>query len=452
MSKRGRLRSVVGIGVVALLIRLLFGLVVIDTMPLMSDAVSYDTEAKELLRSFLGTDPFYWPPGLPALLAGWYSIFGTGVDIARGFMIVISTANVVLVYELACQLLENERIARWAGGIMAVYPPSVMMTSQVVSQPVEMTALLAATIFLLFGVRRRHWGWFLGVGGAFGVGGLVRPSLLSVVLFLMILLAVKLYWAARRREQFPVQLILGAGLGLLVLGSMLTPVAVYNHAHGGGWTLSTNNRYNLLLGNNPHTPLYKTSHLASRSLEELPKDVRTYLRTVKQESRASRTATLQKVGMYVLENPGTTLLRTLNRIRAFWGFDYVASRRFQIAYELGWWALVGLLSLEAGGYLAVMILVLLGLVEGREKLDWGMGLVGGLVIGYQIPYWIAFSAGTYHFTVVGLLVPFAALGATVLLDWIHGKRDLRGPRKAKILVGVLLLLQIEYAYFIYGHM
>lgn len=446
---KSRLRYVVSLAGVSFALRLLFGLGVVDAMPLMSDAASYDEAAKGMLRVFPGEEAYYWPPGLPALLAGWYWVFGTGVDVARCFSVVISTTNVVLVYELARQELSNEQTARWAGWIMAFYPPSIMMTSQVVSQPVEMTALLAAILLLLFGLRRKKWGWVAGTGVAFGVGVLVRPSLLSVVFLLLILLAVRLYRKIRNRLEVAVQPIVGVGVGLLLLGGMLAPAVVHNHAHGRGWTLSTNNQYNLLLGNNPHTPLYKTNHLASRPLEELSTDARAYLRSVT-EKGASGQSVLREVGAYVWKHPGTTLLRTLNRIRAFWGFDYVASRRIQIAYSLGWGPLVGLLSLEAGGYVIVMLLVLIGLVEGWSQLGWETTIIGGVVVGYQIPYWIAFSSGTYHFTLVGLLVPIAALGVRTLTDWIQGRRAFRSTAWLALLIGAFLLLQAEYAYFLYA--
>ncbi len=437
------------LGGIALCIRLVFALGLVGDMPLMSDAGSYDAVARELLRSFPGTEPYYWPPGLPYLLALWYGTFGTGVWTARLFAITVSTANVLLVERLA-RLVVGERGARWAGWMMVFYPPSIMMTSQVVSQPVEMTALLTAVICILKGLRQEWWPWLAGAGAALGVGVLTRPSLLSLVAMGGAGGSVALYRALRCSTERSVRTLLyGGGVGLLLLGAIVGPVLSYNASRGGGATIATSSRYNLYLGNNPHTPLYKTNHLASRSPGELPLEVQESLDSFRRKDNP-QTAMLGAVAQFVAAHPGETLLRTLNRIREFWGFDYVTSRRIQINYNLGMGPLLGLLALEAGGYAAMMLLVLVGLLEGGWR-SFETKRIGLLILGYQLPYWIAFSAGTYHYTVVALLVPFAGAGGTVLWDVWHGRRVLQSKKYLYATIGVFLLMQLEYAYFTYAY-
>lgn len=430
-------------------VRGVFALGVVADMPLMADAQAYHNAARQMLRAFPGTEPYYWPPGLPYLLALWYLPVGAQVWAARLFAVIVSTVNVALIDGLARRILSEEGPARWAGWMAAVYPPSVLMTSQVVSQPLELTFLLAATLALLRGLRTDRWTWLAGAGLALGAGVLVRPSLLSVVAVLGGGAVVLAYRAVQGMAAVSGRTAVGGALaGSLAVLAVLAPIAAHNHAQGAGWTLSTNNAYNLFLGNNPHTPLYKTNHLASRSGKALPPEVRADLRSF-DRSESPQAVMMAEVVRFVREHPGETLLRTTNRMREFWGFDYVASRRIQIAYDLGLGGLFGLLMLEAGGYVVLMLLVLAGLVEGRIWRRRETALVGLLMAGYQIPYWVAFSAGTYHFTAVGLLVPLAAAGAAALDEVRRDRRTLRAPRTLAVAAGLFLLLQVEYAYFTY---
>jgi hypothetical protein len=71
-----------------------------------------------------------------------------------------------------------------------------------------------------------------------------------------------------------------------------------------------------------------------------------------------------------------------------------------------------------------------------------------LTLAYQVPYMVAFSAGTYHFPVVWLLMPLASAGLSYLYPFDREKwRALHGRRWIWVVVLVLLLVQIEYAYW-----
>jgi len=65
---------------------------------------------------------------------------------------------------------------------------------------------------------------------------------------------------------------------------------------------------------------------------------------------------------YIRERPDIFLLRTVNRIRAFWGFDDNAS--ITVRGGLPQWGKTGFvlcLAAEAGGYCLTMLLVICGL-------------------------------------------------------------------------------------------
>jgi 4-amino-4-deoxy-L-arabinose transferase-like glycosyltransferase len=447
-NKVWRLFALIG---VALGLRLLFGLEIVGSMPLMSDAASYSGEAEALLQSFPGEEPYYWPPGLPYLLAVMYSLFGKSIVTARMLAIGISKANVFLADRLAHAVLTENRVARLAGWIMAVYPPSILMTSQTLSQPLEMTAVLAAAICAVEGMRSKQWIWGLGAGAALGFGVLVRSSLVSVVAGMAatgLVLSLRRFSFLNRGTSSVLRkaTLVGLAAACVVCG----PVLLHNYSTGGGMTVSTNNHRNLFLGNNPFTPIYKTNHLASTPRAELPDRARAYLRSF-ENAPDPRQSMVTETLTYISRHPLETIVRTTSRIRQFWGFDYVTSRRIQVVYDLGMPAFLGVLLLEAGGYVLVVCLALTGLTEPTRYRVGALLLIGLLVFFYQVPYWIAFSSGTYHYTVIGLLVPLAAAGATRWISWWNREEPLPSGRLLVALFTGFALLQLEYAYFLYAY-
>ena len=69
-----------------------------------------------------------------------------------------------------------------------------------------------------------------------------------------------------------------------------------------------------------------------------------------------------------------------------------------------------------------------------------------MVLGYAFPYVLSFSNGTYHFPVMFLLMPIAALGMRMLIS-SQGRQSLKQSFAFWIGAIVLLSIQFEYAYF-----
>jgi hypothetical protein len=104
-----------------------------------------------------------------------------------------------------------------------------------------------------------------------------------------------------------------------------------------------------------------------------------------------------------------------------------------------------LLALEGGSYLAVATLALVSLFAHR-----GIGDPGGrnwllaLALVYELPYALAFSGGTYHFPVMPLVVPIAAVAlARPLEAW----RRVRRGRATWAALAAFAALQGQYAYY-----
>jgi hypothetical protein len=439
-----------------LLARVLVAFGLLGGMPLYSDARSYADEAASLLAHFPPDKAFYWPPGNGLVLAAGRLAFGwLGGDLfaIRLTVLILSLLIVFYVFILSARLC-GPRIGLLAGLLAALYPPSVMLAGQSYSHHLAALCLLGVAYSGVRGVLERDTGaagrvlHLALIGLWLGLGTLTRPSMLSIGPVLPGFALWRLYAGGRARLA-----LLGGGLVAALLSvAWLAPVVLHNARLGAGYTISTNNERNFFLGNNPYTHHYKTSHLGQRHLSQLPPDVRAYL--MEMYKRPNARAEMKREALaFIKAHPMLTAQRTLSRIRSYWGFDYIAARVIQGYLGVGTAKLLPLLAVEAGGYIALMLLALLGICclsggIGRAP----AGFLLGLVVWYQVPYMIAFSGGTYHFPGVWLLMPFAGLALGALLDpdparragWIGAARRSRWLWAAWI---VFLLVQVEYAFY-----
>ncbi|KXK57362.1 MAG: glycosyltransferase family 39 protein [Candidatus Kapabacteria bacterium] len=431
---------------------MLIAFVLFADMPLRSDAAGYSKQAIAMSANFPGTEPFYWPPALPSILAAAYTLFGQSLAVARVTNILLLVLMVYGVILVATQATNDERKGRIAGWMAALYPASFLMAGQTYSQHLTAVGLLFAAYWLMLAYRRGALVWYLLAGIALGVAAVTRASPMSLLPALAIVAAVA-YWRLRD-QQTPAaiatrkSLMPGAALFLVGTGLLVMPAMYHNVQHGAGWSISTKDESNVLVGNCKYTHHYKTSHLASDDFALMEPEVREYLIRMR-ELPDARNAMMREAVNYVIDHPGITAWRTLSRIRAFWGFDYMLSREIQNQYQLSNLQLLVPLSLEAGGYVIVMIGVLLGLFFARDQFaSPALPLLLVMAISYQVPYMLAFAAGTYHFPVVFLLLPIACVG----WGWALQSWRMRWPQIAQrrwfwAAVALFALVQIEYGYW-----
>ncbi len=436
---------------IAALLRIIFVFGFLGAMPLTADPLSYAQEALEFLKEFPPHRYFFWPPGNSLLIALFYKIFGAGLAAPRILTILLGSLTTVLTAILSLQVFKNERTAKIAGLIAAVYPSSLIMSGQTTStQPVLFIMLVTAILCFSAFKEFRFWK-ILFMGIILGFGCLIRPSTLSVV---GILVAAGIIYLFKNRADIArfKNWIWGIPVGIAVIAAIVFPVMQHNAQYNAGWTISTNNELNFLFGNNPYTPHYKTSHFGQRDLDSLqPEETAYFKKYVKGDQRLltleERQVVSREARNYIFKNPGITLLRTVNRIRAFWGPDYAMSRGIQMFYGLGFKALIPLLIFESGGYIFVMLLAIAALVF-LFKSGWPFEVkfLLLLTIAYQIPYMIAFSAASYHFPIIGFMMIFAAFTLEKVLkgEW----KEVFLQRAFLISLLIFLFIQIEYAYFI----
>lgn len=431
----------------ACIARAAFVFLAVPGMGITGDAIAYSRDAVGIVEHFPGLNAFFWPPGISYVLAAGYAMFGYHVVVAQLTVLMISVAAVASTRWLAGLALRDERNARRAGWIAALYPPAVFMSGDPYSHTL---GLLAFTLFaaqLVFAYERRNHIAAVGAGLALGVGVLTRPSGLSLGLGLAI---VALAVVRRRRTRLPTKTIAG-GLALIfaTVAVVIAPVGLFNSSKGHGFTIATNTEYNFFIGNNPYTPPYKTSHLAQRNLDAYEPEVRAYLgrfwdsTTTPTPTPEQRSVMRNEAIAYMISHPVPTAVRTFNRTLAFWGFDYYMSSQVEDRYDLTHKQIAPMLAIEAGGSLAVLFLALLGLLFGRDRFVSGWAVVLLVLVGcYQLPYVMAFSAGVYHFDIMGLLMPFAAVGVDVARNWRRRQRTIL------FLATAFTLVQLEYAHYI----
>ncbi len=439
---------------VALAVRVLFSLLLVAGWPLTSDAAAYSEQAEGFLADFPGDTQYYWPPGTSYVLALAYEALGAGRWSARAAMILISLATVAATVLLARRVLRDEGAARTAGWAMALVPSAVFMPSQPFSFDVTMLGVTLGVLGALAAYDRGQARWLVGAGLGLGLAAVARPGSASVLLALApigVVTAVRL-WRAGERARVRA-LALGAVGGIVVFGAIVAVPLSHHHDVGAGWTLSTNNEGNLLLGNNPYTPHYKTWHLGQHSFDDFDEPARSYLKSnfTTEGTLEERRAMREEAVDYMTGHPGTTLLRTVNRVRAFWGFDYTYSNGMRAdwgAPPLPVAAAAG--GVEVGGWVLFGALALAGIFLGRALFRPSrLALVLLVVAAYEIPHALAFAGGRWHLPVLALLAPLVAAG---IVSLGRSPREalgrVRGSRALLVALALFLAVQAEYAFFL----
>ncbi len=438
----------------ALGVRVVFSMLAVAGWPLTSDANEYSNQAKRLLDDFPGPSQYYWPPGTSYVLMPFYELLGAGRWSARAAMILLSVATVAATVLLARRVLEDERTARAAGWVMALLPSAVFMPSQPFSFDVTLLGVTLTVLAALTAYDRGQARWLVLGGLALGLAVVARPGSASILAALVpagVVAAVRL-WRAGERARVRALALGAAGAAVCLAAIAFVPLK-HHHDIGSGWTISTNNEGNLLLGNNPYTPDYKTWHLGQHSVDEFEGGARRFMEeeftpggTLEQREEMRDTAL-----DYMADHPARTALRTVNRVRAFWGFDYTYANGMRADWgepPLPVVAAAG--AVEVGGWLVFGGLVLAGIVLGRGRFRRSRAALLLLVVAaYQLPHALAFAGGRWHLPVLALLAPFAAAGLLSLGTSPRAAlQRLRASTPLLVALALFLAVQAEYLYFL----
>jgi hypothetical protein len=136
-----------------------------------------------------GTLTSFCAPGFPLLLAGIYALFGQKYVLVYAALCLLGALACLLTYFIARDLLSDERTARVAGLLAAVYVPHIYFATEFATENVFAACLALAVWGVLRHLKSGSQAALLVAGLALGWGILTRPfALLLLPLFAAILL------------------------------------------------------------------------------------------------------------------------------------------------------------------------------------------------------------------------------------------------------------------------
>lgn len=167
-----------------------------------------------------------WSPGAPFLYAAaFYATGGAREGTARIAEALLGVATILVVFALGWKLGggRGRFVGLFAAFLVAVYPPFLHTTGELMSEPPAMLTLPAAILAFLWasdrqgrasevapGTRGRLWPWLVP-GFLFGLTAMFRPEYLLVGAAFVVLAAVRV-WRARGNRDWRLSLAGGAVL------------------------------------------------------------------------------------------------------------------------------------------------------------------------------------------------------------------------------------------------
>lgn len=367
--------------------------------PLSSDAHEYHEMAVGILH---GTDfSIDFPPGLPYLLAFAYRVLGESELVGRAASLLCYIAFSVLLYRLALDVF-SRRSANIAVFWFALLPANVWQSAETLSQLPTATGLLAICYLTLLQRRAASWRKLALLGITLGIVVLIRPS------NLLLAASVPGYVLVTSKR------VSHAVVPLVLCAAVICCWLVKAHDMTGRFVMINDaNSINFFFGNNAYTPLYKTWWFGSHGDGEhgVPAEYTALCLRIQEKPKVEQNRTYRKIAIqHVLSRPDLFLVRSLNRIRAFFAFDTTTGlfpRRFYGASTVVSLGLIGLDALFYNAVLVGCVLFLFSYVKRKTELDY-VQLLWLVVLLYSVPYWFSFAHPTYHFPIVPLLGIFAA--------------------------------------------
>ena len=204
LPRRYGKRTLIALGLIALLGLFVRAYVVVNPVEHPGDdSRAYYALSKALYeeQSFGGPefkDSSDWSPGAPFLYAAaYYATGGAREGTARIVEALLGVATILVVFTLGWRLGGRE-LGRWVGLFaafcVAVYPPFIHTTGELMSEPPAMLTLPAAVLaFLWAGDRGGTWPW-LAPGLLFGLTAMFRPEYLFVGFAFVLLAGLRAGW------------------------------------------------------------------------------------------------------------------------------------------------------------------------------------------------------------------------------------------------------------------
>ena len=376
-------------------------------------------------------DPLHWPPGTPLLFAIARQITGVGdaqLDPPETYWAqwVVGVALIVAVFALV-RMLAGAWPAVAAAAVVALYPPLVAITGDLVSEPLGALTIALTMVALA-------WAWrapppaprrFALAGLATGAAILVRADLLVLPLVLGVLIALTL----RRAGATPAAL--AAGAYLVAAGIALAPWSAYATSRRGELTPVTSSSWSgLFVGT--YLPAHGRIFELRERLGDEAREHNPHLRRVPRQnlrtewiidavaarhpqlgrSDALRRETLRNLRVYALGRPLDFAAMQAGKVARMWiGYDRGTHHKRRA------WILVVHLVISAAGLGGLLF----GLWRTRHPALWAI-LATVLTVTAVNSFFV--SEARHNVRLVPLLVAGGAAGVAL------GRR-VSGPRRGE---------------------
>ena len=200
-----------GILLTAFVLRLLYVQLHLHEFELSGDALNYQLMSWQwvedgiygyALKRRSGVPNAYVTPGYPALLAAVYALVRDPyrqITVVRLIQVMLGTATVALGFLTVRRLLNRTSVALLAAFFMAVYPPYVQSTAQVLTEVLALFTMVLYFWLQAKGLEENNWRWNSAAGLAFAAQVLVRPVLLPLAPLPFLCVLVARGWGSRHQ-------------------------------------------------------------------------------------------------------------------------------------------------------------------------------------------------------------------------------------------------------------
>ena len=418
----GTRRALLLIVALAFALRLACTLVFEPLPPVFSDAEYYDAAARSLANGrgysvtltdagFLpdGYPTAFFPPGYSLYLAGFYKLFGAGVDVARVANLLAGVLTVPVVYLIGARLMGPRE--GLAGALLAAVFPSLIFWTPVLLSETFFTLVFAVALLLVVDAMRG--GGRLVVAEAALAGAMIGLAALVRGQALVLLPVAVLWWWLAGAAPRP-RLAAGALATAAVL-LVLTPWTLRNLSKfDEPILLSSNFGYNLRIG---HAPYSNGRFVDPVDLYEMV-DPGEHLELTL-NSEGTRLAL-----DYVRDNPARELELSAGKVRWLWSPDtdvvlwlesFGRTAMEEPARPLVRW------GVRLGHWAALVLLLPAVLALGWKHR--AVTLAGLLALGWTAVHIVFFGEPRYHLPLLPLLLPLSGAGVLALWDLVASRRE-----------------------------
>jgi len=174
-----------------------------------------------------------WSPGAPFLYAAaFYATGGAREGTARIVEALLGVGTILVVFALGWRL-GGRALGRWVGLFaafaVAIYPPFIHTTGELMSEPPAMLTLPAAILaFLWASERRSPWAW-IAPGLLFGLTAMFRPEYLLVGAAFVVLAFIRVAWPRTGTGRTWTAALAGAAVLLAALVLPVLPWTIRNY-------------------------------------------------------------------------------------------------------------------------------------------------------------------------------------------------------------------------------